>query len=99
MSGRTEGMQMQVPMKVQRVFAVLGLIWVIHILFHPIFPGAFMAWYGHGENLVLQFGGSLDGRASGLWLLAFSMVPASLILLAGIGVQSVIARAIRKARA
>ena len=90
---------MQVPMKVQRAFAFLGLVWVINILFHLISPVAFMTWYTLCDSFLLQLGGSLNGRASMIWHLAWGIVSASLILLAGLRVQSVIARAIGKARA
>jgi len=84
--------------KVQRVFAFLGLIWVINILFHLISPGAFMAWYAHCDNLVLQMGGSINGRAAMIWRLAWGIVSASVILLAGLRVQSVIARVVKSCR-
>jgi len=89
----------KVKRQLERVFAVLGLIWVINILFHLISPWAYMAWYAQCDNLVLQFGGSLNGRVSMIWHLAFNLVPAILILFVGLRVQPVIARAIRKARA
>jgi hypothetical protein len=89
--------------KAKNVFAVLGLIWVIDILVYLIFPQTMLAWHTYGENVVYNLLGALHGSAeSRIWLLMFTVAPGCFILLvvfAGIGVQSVIARVIRKARA
>jgi hypothetical protein len=85
---------------VERVFAVLGLIWVIDILFARIFPGTWLTWYTYCENLAINLGGSFHGsRESVIWALAFFVVPAGLIVFGFFAVQSVIARFIKKARA
>ena len=94
---------MQVPMKVQRVFAFLGLGWVTEIVVNLISPRTILGWHAYCENLVIHLGRTIHGNNDSLvWVVAFFVVPVCLILLvifAGIGLQSVIARVIRKARA
>lgn len=90
--------------KAKNVFAVLGLVWVIAILMNLIFPRATLALYTSSANVVFHLTGALHGNKDlQVWLFIFKVVPAAfwilLGLFAGIGVQSVIARVIRKARA
>jgi hypothetical protein len=89
--------------KAKNGFAVLGLIWFTAVLMNFIFPHSMLSWHSYTEGLVYHLMGTFQGsKESELWLLLFAVVPACVILLfvfAGIGVESVIARAIRKARA
>lgn len=88
--------------KVKRVIAVLMLVWVTDILLAHIFPRTGLMLYTYCQNFGLNWWGAVHGnKESQLWLLVFYVLPASLIALvvfAGIGVQSVIARGIKKAR-
>ena len=89
--------------KVKNGFAILGLIWVIDVLLKLIFP---VGW-GYVSDIVhnssYELWGALHGnKESQIWILIFNVTPACFIffvVFAGIGVQSVISRAIRKARA
>ena len=84
-------------------FAILGLIWFTLILLHLIFPSSWMNVSVYLHNSLYQLWGALHGnKESQIWLLIFNVAPACIIFLlvfAGIGVQSVIGRVIRKARA
>ena len=40
--------------KVERVFAFLGLAWVIDVLFHLIFSRVWLSWYMYCENFWLS---------------------------------------------
>ena len=89
--------------RAKNAFAILGLIWFTLILLHLIFPNNWMnvSMYLHAS--LYQLCAALHGnKESQIWLLIFNVAPAFIIFLfvfAGIGVQSVIARVIRKARA
>lgn len=86
--------------RVKQVFAFLGLVWALEILFHLAFPRTWLTWYTYCESVFIHLSGAMRGdREYQFWLMAFFLVPACLILLivfAGIGVKSVVARAIRK---
>ena len=83
--------------------AIPGLIWFTFILLHLIFPTGWMNVSVYLHNSLYQLWGALHGnKESQIWLLIFNVAPACIIFLlvfAGIGVQSVIGRVIRKARA
>ena len=89
--------------KAKNAFAILGLIWFTLVLLHLIFPVGWMTVSEIVHNSLYHWWGALHGnRESQVWLLIFNAIPALFIFLvvfAGIGVQSVISRVIRKARA
>jgi hypothetical protein len=68
--------------KVERVFAFLGLAWVINLLFSSIFPGAWLSCYVYFQDFWLTLLGA--GSKQGVVRFAVSVSMILMGFLAGV---------------